>query len=116
MRAPSQPPPEEEFDPGLLDGIPDVEATRSFPPAELHGLLGALEEEMHGLVRQEVARVEESVGALFADLEARLAGAQALVSDLREQNAQLVRARDRYDRAVAALKALADEDIDGTAL
>lgn len=122
--APSSPPPsgsvEEEIDPGLLDHIPDVpaatqpfqvEAAPEAPPVfdapEFRALLDTMQSQMQELLASEFARVEESVGSLFADMEGRLADADAALAQLREENSQLLHARDKYERAFQALKELA---------
>lgn len=129
---PHVPPPvaDEEIDPDLLDQIPDVVApapavrpARPFTirappmmpappppepeaPASLRQLLDALQQEMEGVLAQEMTRIEHSVAGMFAEMEQRLAEANAAVEDLRNENAQLVHAKDKYDRAFAALKDL----------
>lgn len=77
---------------------------------ELHDLLAAIERAMHLQVSRELARVEASVGALFAELEARLADADALADALREENATLTRENARYEHAFETLRELWRDD------
>lgn len=112
---------EDEIDPGLLDHIPDVEfpghvARAEEPPAptELQALLASLQHEMQGMLADGFARVEQSVADQFTDLEGRLTEAHVTIEELRAENAQLVHARDRYERAFQALKDLT-RDIEETA-
>lgn len=77
---------------------------------ELQDLIAALERSMHLRASQELGRVEASVGALFEELEARLADAHALVEALREENATLTRENLKYERAFATLREMWSED------
>lgn len=107
---------DEEIDPGLLDHIPDVsephEPVRGIVPNELQRVLSSLQREMQVVLSGELARVETNVVSLFADLESRLAEATLHIERLHEENAQLIRAKDRYENAFQTLKELT-RDVEG---
>lgn len=65
-----------------------------------------MQTQMQELLANEFARVEESLGSLLADMEGRLADADATLLHLRDENSQLVHVRDKYERAFQALKDL----------
>lgn len=101
----------------LLDQIPDIRplappeaASRPEEPSPtLHGLLAQMQRDVEALVAAEFERIESSMTGAFADLEARLAQSEGELAALREQNAALLHAKDRYDRAIHAIKELAND-------
>lgn len=121
---PPAPAADDDIDPGLLDHIPDVEthyvgrrvastSTVDVAAPELQDLLSALKMEMQSLLDEELTRVGSSVVTLFGDLEGRLAEAHAVIESLSNENAQLVRAKERYEHAFQALRDLA-RDVEDT--
>lgn len=104
----------------VLDELPEVQprAPPPFPladapgayagalPTELDLLLETLQAEAQLTLAAQFARVQEALAAHAAGLEARLAEADALVGELREENARLVHQNDLYERAFETLKGL----------
>ena len=116
---------EEEISEELLDQIPDIHPVAPVEPdareaAEapeesptLHGLLAQMQRDVESLVAAEFERIESSMTGAFADLETRLSQSESELLALREQNAALMHARDKYDRAIQAIKELTQDVEDG---
>ena len=116
-------PHEDEIDPALIEALPEVEPGQEAvsiwevqpeaaaepgwtPPTELREILDALQNEMAASAAAHMALVEGALASHVADLQARLADAHALVEQLREENAALVRQKDAYERAFSTLRDL----------
>jgi hypothetical protein len=121
---------EEEISAELLDQIPDlpdIHATSAMEAEPREGLLGPgdasptlhaivaqMQAEMEQVMSAELSRIETSMSGAFAQLEAKLAQTEAELASLRDTNATLVHAKDRYDRAIQAIKELT-QDVGETA-
>lgn len=113
-RAPFLPrPPDEEIDPALLDSLPDVEPNEpTFVPAtqsDLGLLLETLQTEAQVLLAAQFARVHQQLLDHEDAMGARLAEANALVEQLREENSALLRRIDAFERAFSTLRTLTND-------
>ena len=110
---------EEELD-AVLEKLPSVEPKPPlpFPPAdaaqaprpssaELELFLDSLQAETQVFVATQFARLQAELGGLVSPAE--LDEARAVIAELREQNARLLRQLDLYERAFRSLKDLADD-------
>lgn len=117
---------DDEVDAALLEQIPEVRlpdiqgerprvtrAPASDVGAELTLLVESLEAHMQARLLEEFERIRARVGTLVHELEARHAASASELEELRQRNALLSRANERFERAFHTLKDLTRE-VEGT--